>query len=142
MVRCCSCLHKKDRFDYKPMRCGHRCVAVHVIQMRCGAYGPDAMPCIWSDAVSSLYKNNYTPMRSGAYGPDFARNSHAGFGKPFYEPNILISIVFGRKVLTKSGVAISRKCCFPHGLAYTQPVNETDAMEIRRSGIGRIVAPS
>ena len=45
----------------------------------------------------------------------FARNSHAGFGKPFYEPNILPSMVFGLKVLTKSGVAISRKCCFPHG---------------------------
>ena len=46
----------------------------------------------------------------------FARNSHAGFGKPFYEPNILPSMVFGLKVLTKSGVAISRKCCFPHGV--------------------------
>ena len=46
----------------------------------------------------------------------FARNSHARFGKQFYEPNILLSMVYGRKVLTKSGVGISRKCCFPHGL--------------------------
>ena len=45
----------------------------------------------------------------------FARNRHAGFGKPFYERNILTSMVFDRKVLTQSGVAISRKCCFPHG---------------------------
>jgi hypothetical protein len=32
-----------------------------------------------------------------------------------YESNILFSIGYGRKVLTKSGVGISRKCCFPHG---------------------------
>jgi hypothetical protein len=32
-----------------------------------------------------------------------------------YESNIPSSIGYGRKVLTKSGVGISRKCCFPHG---------------------------
>ena len=57
----------------------------------------------------------------GPCGKRFARNSHAGFGKPFYEPNMLSSMVFGRKVLTKSGVAISRKSCFPHG-AWSHPM--------------------
>jgi len=34
-----------------------------------------------------------------------------------YESNIPFSKGYGRKVLTKSGVGISRKCCFPHGLS-------------------------
>jgi hypothetical protein len=46
----------------------------------------------------------------------FPRNTHAGFCKQMYESNIPFSIGYGRKVLTKSGVGISRKCCFPHGL--------------------------
>ena len=46
----------------------------------------------------------------------FARNTQAGFCKEVYESNILFSIGYGRKVLTKSGLGISRKCCFPHGL--------------------------
>ena len=45
----------------------------------------------------------------------FPRNSHAGLGRPFYELNILTSMKHVRKVPTQSGVAISRKCCFPHG---------------------------
>jgi hypothetical protein len=45
----------------------------------------------------------------------FPRNSHAGLGRPFYERNILTSMKHVRKVPTQSGVAISRKCCFPHG---------------------------
>jgi hypothetical protein len=45
----------------------------------------------------------------------FPRNSHAGLGKPLYEPDILVSMKHFRKVPTQSGVAISRKCCFPHG---------------------------
>jgi len=45
----------------------------------------------------------------------FPRNSHAGLGRPFYERNILTSMKPVRKVPTQSGVAISRKCCFPHG---------------------------
>ena len=32
-----------------------------------------------------------------------------------YESSILSSIGYCRKVLTKYGVGISRKCCFPHG---------------------------
>ena len=58
MVRRCSCLYKKDRSDYQPMRCGaygFRYDAVHMVgcdavhMVRCDAYGP--MRCIWSDAV-------------------------------------------------------------------------------------------
>jgi len=45
----------------------------------------------------------------------FPRNSHAGLGRPFYEQNILTSMKHFRKVPTQSDVAISRKCCFPHG---------------------------
>ena len=36
----------------------------------------------------------------------FARNSHAGLGRPFYERNILTSMKHFRKVPTQSGVAI------------------------------------
>ena len=60
-----------------------------------------------------------TRTRTPMWETTFARNSHARFGKPFYEPNILLSMVYGRKVLTKSGVGISRKCCFPHGRTLT-----------------------
>ena len=45
----------------------------------------------------------------------FPRNSHAGLGRSFYERYILTSMKQVRKVPTQSGVAISRKCCFPHG---------------------------
>jgi len=51
----------------------------------------------------------------------FPRNSHAGLGRPFYEQNILTSMKHVRKVPTQSGVAISRKCCFPHGHRPTEP---------------------
>ncbi len=51
----------------------------------------------------------------------FPRNSHAGLGKPLYEPNILMSMKHLRKVPTQSGVAISRKCCFPHGVQLFLP---------------------
>ena len=37
----------------------------------------------------------------------FARNSHAGLGRPFYERNILTSMKSFRKAPTQSGVAIS-----------------------------------
>ena len=44
---CCSCLYKKDRSDYKPMRCGEcdamRCDAVHV---RCDAVRCGAVRCM------------------------------------------------------------------------------------------------
>ena len=66
MVRCCSCLYKKDRSDNKPMRCDAyglmRCDAHDPMRflfvqkrpvdnkpMRCGACG--LMRCNWSDAV-------------------------------------------------------------------------------------------
>ena len=62
----------------------------------------------------------------------FARNTQAGFCKENYESNILFSIAYGRKVLTKSGLGISRKCCFPHGVFLGNVVSHMDRMRIRR----------
>jgi len=53
--------------------------------------------------------------RNAMWETTFPRNIHAGLGRPFYEQNILTSMKYVRKVPTQSGVAISRKCCFPHG---------------------------
>ncbi len=48
-----------------------------------------------------------------------------------YEFSILYSIGYCRKVLTKSGVSMSRKCCFPHGL--WNVAHHTRAYDLRKS---------
>jgi hypothetical protein len=45
------------------------------------------------------------------------------------------SIGYGRKVLTKSGVGISRKCCFPHGLKGVRARRRADDIMMIRLGI-------
>jgi len=54
-------------------------------------------------------------VRDSMWETTFPRNSHAGLGRSLYERNILTNMKHVRKVPTQSGVAISRKCCFPHG---------------------------
>ena len=88
MVRCCSCTKKISRIIN---RC-ESCDAVHMV-------GCDAVHMV----------------RCSMWETTFARNTQAGFCKEIYESNILFSIGYGRKVLTKSCLGITRKCCFPHG---------------------------
>jgi hypothetical protein len=50
----------------------------------------------------------------------FPRNTHAGFCKDFTTVSYTRWYVGFVHLLTKSGVGISRKCCFPHGCFPTQ----------------------
>jgi hypothetical protein len=81
-------------------------------------------PHIFCDVPKSSFGSNklYAPESRtkilAMWETTFPRNSHAGLGRRFYEPNILTSMKHFRKVPTQSGVAISRKCCFPHGYKY------------------------
>ena len=46
----------------------------------------------------------------------FARNTQAGFCKDFTTLSYTMGYVRFVNLLTKSGLGISRKCCFPHGM--------------------------
>ena len=63
---------------------------------------------IWTDELNS----GLMPM----WETTFPRNSHAGLGRDFTKMFHTHEYVRFVKLPTKSGVAISRKCCFPHGL--------------------------
>ena len=59
----------------------------------------------------------------------FPRNSHAGLGRDFtnmFHTREYVSLV---KWPTQSGVAISRKCCFPHGNPVVSDGCVTHALE-------------
>ena len=63
----------------------------------------------------------------------FARNSHAGLGKDFTNARAYSSVCRFVNLLTQSGVAISRKCCFPHGVQRNpsyQAVHATQFSEV------------
>ena len=53
-----------------------------------------------------------------------ARNSHAGFGTDFTTKDHTSEYVKFVKWLTKSGVAISRRCCFPPGMRWSCKILE------------------
>ena len=46
----------------------------------------------------------------------FARNAQAGFCKDFSTLSYTKEHIRFVNLLTKSGLGISRKCCFPHGI--------------------------
>ncbi len=69
----------------------------------------------WTSFQSIVAQNEYSPM----WERTFPRNSHAGLGRYFTKLFHTHEYVRFVKWLTQSVVAISRKCCFPHGYSHT-----------------------
>ena len=65
------------------------------------------------------------PLQHPMWETTLARNSHAGLGKDFTIKDHTKEYVRFVKWLTKSGVAISRKCCFPHGSHQRKSTSKT-----------------